>query len=156
MNRYIKNVSHAQPETTDLLAVPPGVESQRDMSRQEKAAAARRRRKMAKAQAAWLTRVTALVDPEPYKSNGLCDIDVQDGDVGAALDLAIQNVIREMVPLRPDELKEIIGREGIDAEELERMTHNVALACRGRILAVVQASCDGPVVTRFAGDGTTC
>src|SRR5262249_1631611 len=76
----------------------------------------------------------------------LFDLVIIDGKVEAALEKTIDEIRGAMAPLTPEEIASALEGGVEDPRPLER---DVALAHGGKILAVIQASADGPIVMRL-------
>ncbi len=105
--------------------------------RRERSRKARRRRR-------WMTRIEAMI-PELDRQHHPIRHDIDGGDVQEALDVAIADVCMRMTPLSPEEREDRMNKE----YTLPPLAVDVALGCGGRILAVVFATPNGPVVHRF-------
>jgi hypothetical protein len=92
----------------------------------------------------WKSRVVALI-PELDPQHHPIRHDINDGDIQETLDVAIQDICLRMTPLSPQERQNPGNRAYTHAP----LADDVALACGGRILAVVFATATGPVVHRF-------
>jgi hypothetical protein len=104
-----------------------------NMTPQAKAAETRRRRREQEWQTYWETRI--IPRTEGCIDWGMIPVKVQHGNRRAALDEAIQ------------EVSDYMTMESTEDEQ--RLTDDVALYHQDRLLAVVQYSLRGPVVTRL-------
>jgi hypothetical protein len=94
-----------------------------------------RQRRAQERRARWNTRIILRTGSPPWDDDGLLPSNVRDGDWRAALD---------------DTITEICSLMTIEPSEDETpLLNDVALFHQGRLLAVVQYSLDGPVVTRL-------
>ena len=92
----------------------------------------------------WIRRVTAMIDgPGPHRARTLPTQIYGDVSLPEKLEVAITVACEAMMPVIDD-------RVPIDPDHPEPLTCDVALACAGRIHAVVQCTKSGPVVIRFA------
>jgi hypothetical protein len=91
----------------------------------------------------WATHMIVLTD-RPYYDGAIWvdDHEVIDGDVEAALTASIAATCAMMTPTPPDD-------RYYDPDHPEPMEYDAALAFRGRILAAVRHSPNGPTVTRL-------
>ena len=81
----------------------------------------------------------------------LWEVEVKDGDIGAAVEKSIADVCEAMRPINSEEVEDSLY---VSLEELGPQMLDVALACGGRIWAVVRVSSNGPAVNRFTGDSS--
>ena len=92
----------------------------------------------------WIRRVTAMIDgPDSYRFRALPTEIYADPSLPEKVEVAITVACEAMMPVIND-------RVPIDPDHPEPLTCDVALACAGRIHAVVQCTKSGPVVIRFA------
>jgi hypothetical protein len=101
---------------------------------QASAAETRRQRRAQTRRACWETRIFPRTGDLYWDDDGLLPFDVRDGDWRAALDDAIKDIC-SLMTIEP-------------SEDETPLMNDVALFHQGRLLAVVQYSLDGPVVTR--------
>jgi hypothetical protein len=112
-----------------------------------KSAETRRRRREERLSQAWTDHLTFLMNPHPRDgTRWLLDVDVSDGDIEGALRFAIAQVRQEMYPPTPEQLA---SEPTYDVYDDRPLMYDVAVVHGGQILAVIQATARGPVVTRL-------
>ena len=94
----------------------------------------------------WAGSACSWTSPRTTARTGSRTSTVIDGDVEAALEQAIADVRGAMAPLTPEE---IASERASGVEDPRPLEHDVAITHGGKILAVIQASDDHPIVTRF-------
>ena len=115
----------------------------------KQAAETRRRRRDEREARAWLGRLGVLMDEPPHdRTFWFRAFAISDVDVETALEQAIAEVLRAMAPLTPEE---IASERDMGVEDPHPLEYDVAITHGGKILAVIQASADEPIVTRFRG-----
>ena len=129
------------------VAGTPGSASFRRMSwvstPQTRAVASRLVRQEDDRLAPWMRSVTALMGgPDPYRDRRLPAQEFAGCGLSEAVDAVITMACEAMLPVSPD-------RSCLDPDHPEPLAYDVALACCGRIHAVVQHSPAGPIVTVF-------
>ncbi len=93
--------------------------------------------------APWMWSVMALMGgQDPYRDRRLPAQEFSGCGLSEAVDAVITMACEAMLPVSPD-------RSCIDPDHPEPLAYDVALACCGRIHAVVQHSPAGPIVTVF-------
>jgi hypothetical protein len=110
---------------------------------QTRATASRLIRQEGNRHAPWMRSVTALIGvPDPYRDHRLPAQEFAKDGLSGALDAVITMACEAMLPVTPD-------RSCLDPDHPEPLAHDIAVACCGRVLAVVQNSPAGQVVTVF-------
>jgi hypothetical protein len=129
------------------VAGTPGSASFRRMSwvstPQTRAVASRLVRQKDDRLAPWMWSVMALMGgQDPYRDRRLPAQEFSGCGLSEAVDAVITMACEAMLPVSPD-------RSCLDPDHPEPLAYDVALACCGRIHAVVQHSPAGPIVTVF-------